>query len=204
MPTFANRAVLQGYLDVQRVEEMALDGGSGLSVPVIHGVLELDAAGLERQPVVIADKPALALLEILRKFSPEGGSALVSIDGLTVEVAHLNGKPFVAVEGRLVEGVVAVKHITVLSTPEAGLLRLLTDHRLREIVYAWEEIWEADRAHMYRIVREIGAQRQPPSRTASGQSAPDGARGVLTSTPPAPVPDVTGLGGGTLRPPVDG
>ncbi len=170
---FANRVVLQGYLDIQRAEEMPLDGTSGLSVPVLHGTLELDTAGLERVAVVIADKPALALLEMLRKFSPEGGSALVSIDGLTVEVAHLNGKPFVAVEGKLVGGVVAVKHITVLSIPEAGLLRLLTDHRLREIVYAWEESREADRARMYRMVREVREQREPFSLLALGHGAPD-------------------------------
>lgn len=201
---FANRVVLQGYLDIQQAEEMPLDRGSGLSVPVLRGVLDLDAAGLERQALVIADKPALALLEILRKFRPEGGSALVGIGGVTVEVAHLDGKPFVAVEGKLVEGVVVVKHITVLSTPEAGLLRLLTDHRLREIVYAWEEIREAERGLMYRIVREVRERREPFSLMASGRGAPDGAGGGLTSTPPAPVPDVTGLGGGTVSPPVDG
>lgn len=205
MPTFANRVVLQGYLDVQRVEEVVLDGASRLSAPVVHGVLELDSAGLDRQAVVIADKPAIALLEVMRKFKPEGGSALVSIGGVTVEVAHLDGKPFVAIEGRLVGGVVSVKHVTVLSTPEAGLLRLLTDHRLREIVYAWEDIREADRAHMYRMVRDIRVSRsgQPLSLLALGQAAPDGADGGLPSTPPAPVSVATGLGGGTVSPPLD-
>jgi len=182
---FVNRVSLQGYLAVQRVEEVVLDAGSGLSVPVIYGVLEMDAAGLERQAVVIADKPALGLLEVLRKFRPEGGSALLSIGGMTVEVAHLDGKPFVVVEGKLVDGVVSVKSLTVLSTPEVGLLRLLTDHRLREIVYAWEEIREADRALMYRIVREVRERREPLSLAALGQGAPDGARGGLSSTPPA-------------------
>jgi hypothetical protein len=198
---FVNRVTLQGYLAVQRLEEVMLDAESGLSAPVIYGVLEMDTAGLERQAVVIADKPAVGLLEMLRKFSPQGGSALVSIDGVTAEVAHLDGKPFVAVEGKLVYGVVSVQHVTVLSTPEAGLLRLLTDHRLREIVYAWEDVREADRSHMYRIVREVREQRAPLSLMALGQGAPDGAWGGLSSTPPAPVPADTGLGGGTVSPP---
>ncbi|BAJ64456.1 hypothetical protein [Anaerolinea thermophila] len=186
---FANRVVLQGYLEIERAEQIALDETSELSAPVLHGWLWTDAAGLERHRVVLADKPALGLLEMLRKFNPtEGGSALVSINGSRFEVAHLDGKPFVAVEGRLLDGVVDVKHVTLLSTPDAGLLRLLTDHRLREIVYAWEEIREADRALMYRIVREIRQMRdgEPLSLTALGQGAPDGAWGGLTSTPPAP------------------
>ncbi|MEW6505826.1 MAG: hypothetical protein AB1457_17875 [Chloroflexota bacterium] len=183
---FANRVVLQGYLDIQRVETISLDGKSGLSAPVVHGVLELDASGIERQPVVIADRPAVALLEILHRYQPGVGSALVNINGMTVEVAQLNGKPFVAVEGSLISGTVAVKHITVLSVPEAGLLRLLMDHRLREIVYGWEEIREADRMLMYRIVREAREAREPLSLTALGHGAPAGAGGGLTSTPPAP------------------
>lgn len=183
---FANRVVLQGYLDIQRVETISLDGKSGLSAPVVHGVLELDASGIERQPVVIADRPAVALLEILHRYQPGVGSALVNINGMTVEVAQLNGKPFVAVEGSLISGIVAVKHITVLSVPEAGLLRLLMDHRLREIVYGWEEIREADRMLMYRIVREAREAREPLSLTALGHGAPAGAGGGLTSTPPAP------------------
>lgn len=183
---FANRVTLQGYLAIQRVEEVMLDGESGLSVPVVYGVLELDAVGLTRQAVVLADKPATWLLEILHRFRPEGGSALVTIHGEQFEVAHLDGKPFVAVEGNLVDGVVNVRHVTLLSAPEVGLLRLLTDHRLREIVYAWGEIREADRALMYRIVREVREQREPLSLTALGQGAPDGAWGGLPSTPPAP------------------
>ncbi|GAP07498.1 hypothetical protein ATHL_02381 [Anaerolinea thermolimosa] len=184
---FANRVVLQGYLEIERAEQIALDETSELSAPVLHGWLWTDAAGLERHRVVLADKPALGLLEMLRKFNPtEGGSALVSINGSRFEVVHLDGKPFVAVEGRLVDGVVNVKHVTVLSTPEAGLLRLLVDHRLREIVYGWEEIREADRVLMYRIVREAREAREPLSLTALGHGAPAGAWGGLTSTPPAP------------------
>ncbi|WP_322508787.1 hypothetical protein [Anaerolinea sp.] len=186
---FANRVVLQGYLEIERAEQIALDETSELSAPVLHGWLWTDAAGLERHRVVLADKPALGLLEMLRRFNPtEGGSALVSINGSRFEVAHLDGKPFVAVEGRLLDGVVDVKHVTLLSTPDAGLLRLLTDHRLREIVYAWGDVREADRAHMYRIVREIRQMRdgEPLSLTALGQGAPDGAWGGLSSTPPAP------------------
>jgi hypothetical protein len=185
---FANRVTLQGYLEVERMEQVALDADSSLFAPVIHGWLWTDAAGVERHRVVLADKPALGLLDLLRKFNPaEGGSALVSINGNRFEVAHLDGKPFVAVEGRLLNGVVDVKHVTLLSTPEAGLLRLLTDHRLREIVYQWADVREADRAHMYRLVREIREQRagEPLSLLALGQGAPDGARGGLTSTPPA-------------------
>ncbi len=186
---FANRVVLQGYLEIERVEQIALDKASDLSAPVIHGRLWTDAAGLERHRVVIADKPAVGLLELLRRFNPtEGGSALVSVNGSRFEVAHLDGKPFVAVEGRLVDGVVDVKHVTLLSTPEAGLLRLLTDHRLREIVYRWADVREADRAHMYRIVQEIRGRRDgaPLGLLALGQGAPDGAEGGLSSTPPAP------------------
>lgn len=186
---FANRVVLQGYLEIERMEQVALDEGSKLSAPVLHGWLWTDTTGLERHRVVIADNPAVGLLEMLRRFNPaEGGSALVSINGNRFEVAHLDGKPFVAMEGRLLDGVVDVKHVTLLSTPEAGLLRLLTDHRLREIVYLWEDVREADRAHMYRIVREIREARdaEPLSRMALGQGAPDGAWGGLTSTPPAP------------------
>ena len=186
---FANRVVLQGYLEIERMEQIALDESSALLAPVLYGRLWTDAAGLEHHRVVIADKPAVGLLELLRRFNPtEGGSALVSVNGSRFEVAHLDGKPFVAVEGRLVAGVVDVKHVTLLSTPEAGLLRLLTDHRLREIVYAWADVREADRAHMYRIVREIRRMRdgEPLGLSTSGQGAPDGAEGGLASTPPAP------------------
>ena len=183
---FANRVTLQGYLEIERAEEVSLDRDSSLTTPVLYGWLWTDASGLLRHRVVLADKPAFGLLEMLRKFRPEGGSALVSLNGMAVEVAHLDGKPFVAVEGRLVDGMVNVKHVTVLSTPEAGLLRLLVDHRLREIVYGWEEIREADRALMYRIVREAREAREPLSLTALGHGAPAGAWGGLTSTPPAP------------------
>lgn len=183
---FANRVTLQGYLEIERAEEVSLDRDSSLTTPVLHGWLWTDASGLSRHRVVLADKPALGLLEMLRRFRPEGGSALVSLNGMAVEVTHLDGKPFVAVEGRLVDGVVNVKHVTVLSTPEAGLMRLLVDHRLREIVYGWEEIREADRALMYRIVREAREAREPLSLTALGHGAPAGAWGGLTSTPPAP------------------
>ncbi len=186
---FANRVVLQGYLEIERMEQVSLDEVSALSAPVVRGWLWTDTAGLERHRVVLADKPALGLLEMLRRFNPEGGSALVTIDGNRFEVAHLDGKPFVAVEGRLLDGVVDVKHVTLLSTPEAGLLRLLTDHRLREIVYLWDEVREADRAHMYRLVQEIREARdgaEPLSLAALGHGAPDGAWGGLSSTPPAP------------------
>ncbi|MDT8899497.1 hypothetical protein QYE77_14630 [Thermanaerothrix sp. 4228-RoL] len=184
---FANRVMLQGYLEVERMEQVVLDEKSGLLAPVIRGWLWTDTAGLERHRVVLADKPAVGLLELLRRFNPtEGGSALVRLNGQVFEVTHLDGKPFVAVEGRLVAGVVNVKHVTLLSTPEAGLLRLLTDHRLREIVYLWEEVREADRAHMYRLVQEIRERREgePLGLTALGHGAPDGAVGGLTSTPP--------------------
>lgn len=186
---FANRVVLQGYLEIERMEQVSLDEVSALSAPVVRGWLWTDTAGLERHRVVLADKPAVGLLEMLRRFNPtEGGSALVSINGNRFEVAHLDGKPFVAVEGRLLDGVVDVKHVTLLSTPEAGLLRLLTDHRLREIVYQWADVREADRAHMYRIVREIREAREaePLSLAALGHGAPGGAWGGLSSTPPAP------------------
>jgi len=185
---FANRVTLQGYLEIERMDQVALDAGSELFAPVIHGWLWTDTVGLERHRVILADKPALGLLEMLRRFNPtEGGSALLSLNGTQFEVAHLNGRPFVAVEGRLVAGVVNVKHVTLLSTPEAGLLRLLTDHRLREIVYGWGEIREADRAHMYRIVQEVQEAREsrPLGPTALGREAPVGAEGGLPSTPPA-------------------
>ena len=63
---------------------------------------------------------------------------------------------------------------------------MLVDHRLREIVYGWEEIREADRALMYRIVREAREARESLSLTALGHGAPAGAGGGLSSTPPAP------------------
>jgi hypothetical protein len=201
---FANRVMLQGYLEIERAAEVTLDAASGLSSVVVHGWLWTDAAGLERHRVVLADKPALGLLEMLRRFNPEGGSALVRLNGRVFEVAQLDGKPFVAVEGRLLDGVVDVKHVTLLSTPEAGLLRLLTDHRLREIVYLWDEVREADRAHMYRLVREIRSARggaEPLSLSALGPGAPDGARGGLTSTPPTDGREsAASSGGGPGRP----
>jgi hypothetical protein len=166
---FANRVLLQGYLEVERVEQITLDESSQLSAPVLHGWLWTDTAGLERHRVVLADKPALGFLEMLRKFNPEGGSALLSLNGSRFEVAHLDGKPFVALEGRLLNGAVQVKYITLLSIPEAGLLRLLTDHRLREIVYHWEHVREADRAHMHKLVREIReARRRAPQPDGFG------------------------------------
>jgi len=198
---FANRAMLQGYLEIERAAEVALDAASGLVSVVVHGWLWTDAAGLERHRVVLADKPALGLLEMLRRFNPEGGSALVRLNGRVFEVAQLDGKPFVAVEGRLLEGVVDVKYVTLLSTPEAGLLRLLRDHRLREIVYLWDEVREADRAHMYRLVQELRARREPLGRVALGHGAPDGARGGLTSTPPTDGREsAASSGGGPGRP----
>jgi hypothetical protein len=202
MPGFANRVTLQGYLEIERAEEVRLDADSDLTAPLLHGWLWTDARGLSRHRVVLADKVALGLLEMLRKFQPQGGSALVALGGLTLEVAHLEGRPFVAVEGTLINGVVNVRWLTLLSTPEAGLLRLLSDHRLREIVYAWEEIREADRALMYRLVRQVREAREPLSLAALGQAAPDGAGGGLTSTPPADGrKSATSLGGGTVRPP---
>ncbi len=182
---FVNRVMLQGYLEVEKVVEVVLDAGCGLTSPVVHGWLWTDG-GMERHQVVLADKPAIGLLELMRRINPAGGSALLRLNGRVFEVAQLDGKPFVAVEGRLLDGVVDVKYVTLLSMPEAGLLRMLTDHRLREIVAMWDEVREADRAHMYRLVEEIRAARRPLSRMALGQASPDGDGGGLTSTPPAP------------------
>ena len=198
---YANRVLLQGYLELERVEEMPLlAGGVSAMMPVLYGWLWTDAEGRSRHRVMLTDKVALGLLGVLRRFRPQGGSALVRLSGTTLEVAQLDGKPFVAVEGRLVEGgVVDVKHISVLSTPEAALLRLLEDHRLREIAYAWSALQEADRALMYRLAREA---RQPLSLTALGHGSPDGAGGGLSSTPPTDGRmSATSSGGGTGGPP---
>lgn len=201
---FANRVTLQGYLEVVRMEQVPLDNSSGLAAPVVHGWLWTGQSGLERHRVVIADKPAIGLLEVLRRFNPEaGGSALVSIDGHHYEVAHLDGKPFVVVEGTLTNGVVNVKFLTMLSTPEISLLRLLRDHRLRELVSGWEDLREADRAGIYRWFAEIRQARRPLGLSSSGQNAPDGAGwGGLSSSPPAGGRECAApLGGGTASPP---
>ncbi len=188
MPSFANRVTMQGYLEIERTEEVTLDAQSGLTAPLIHGWIHTDTSGVSRHRLMIPDRPAVALLEIARCFQPGEASAMVSIGETTVEVAMLNGKPFVAVEGSLVsgpaEGIVRVSWITLLSTPEVGVLRLLEDHRLRDIVYAWKDTSDADKDHMHRITQ---AARQQASAGrpwgGPGVHAPR-ATGVTVFCPP--------------------
>ncbi len=184
---FANRVMLQGYLEVERMEQVVLDEKSGLLAPVIRGWLWTDTAGLERHRVVLADKPAVGLLELLRRFNPtEGGSALVRLNGQVFEVTHLDGKPFVAVEGRLVAGVVNVKARDGAVDAGSGTAAAADGSPFAgDCVPVGGGERGGSSAHVSAGAGDTGSGgREPLGLTALGHGAPDGAVGGLTSTPP--------------------
>lgn len=191
---FVNRVLLQGYLEIEQVGDVVLDAASGLSAPIVRGWLWGDPVGLMRHRLIVADQAATALLDILRKTQPIGSVAMVVLGERQVEIACLDGKPFVSLEGTLVDGIVNVKWITVLSLPEISLLRLLTDPRLRDVVYAWGALSEGERVQIARTAcASLGL-------AASGRASPDGdTRGGLSSTPPTDGRDAPRLQGAGRR-----
>lgn len=157
MPGFVNRVTLQGYLEIEQVENVALDDGSHLTVPVLHGCVMADPALGMRHRLLIADRPALAVLEVMRQFQGSDQQHIV-ISGSTVDLLLLEGKPFVSIEGNLIEGsdgsLVNVTWITFLSAPYGLLKQLQLDRRLQELVNAWRALPPEARDDLYCQLRK--------------------------------------------------
>lgn len=159
MPGFVNRVTLQGYLEIEQVVQVVLDDKSGLSAPVLHGQVVTDPALEMRHRLLIADRPAMAVLEVMRQCQyGREQQCMVSIGGSTVELLLLEGKPFVSIEGTLLEGdagsLVNVSWISFLSTPEYGLLKQLQDRRLQELVFSWRTLSPEAKDGLYCLLRK--------------------------------------------------
>lgn len=157
---YANRVNLQGYLEIEKIDVVRLNGKS---VPVLHGFLH-SGSFLASHRLLITDSPAALTLDLMRKFQDyPDGQVVLEIEGQQVDVSVLKGKPLVAVEGRLLsrpnqESVVDVKWITFLSIAPSHLA--IQDDRLVEIINRWNEIREADREHVYQFLLHINRSRQ--------------------------------------------
>lgn len=190
---YANRVVLQGYLDVQNIGETVLDRERKLRTTVIRATL---IAAPETHKVVIAGAPAMAVIEMLKKIH---GGTLLSADQ-TLRIADMDGKPFVALEGELQNGMVIASWLTILSVPDAPLLRLLSDDKIRDVAMAWEKISPVDRELITRIARSaLTPPAQQIKRWTWGQT---GSLSLPASEPDSPSGKPSG--GLPSNPPVSG
>lgn len=140
MPTYTNLSILQGWLEI---ESVTVTQAQRVQVPVLNGwIYTTDHAGLEdcfdeRHPILIAGRPAEAILEITRKLSeksPQGGGVgLVDLplDRLhTAQVLINQARPYVIAQGKLLShnGIsrLDIRHISVLGLPW-GALELLAE-----------------------------------------------------------------------------
>ncbi|NCT19716.1 hypothetical protein GW781_01020 [bacterium] len=174
---YTNRVVLQGYLDVVNIGETVLDTERNLRTTVIRATL---IASPEMHKVVIAGAPALAMIEMLKKIH---GGTLLSADQ-TLRISDMDGRPFVALEGELQDGMVIVSWLTILSVPDAPLLRLLSDEKIRDVAMAWEKISPIDRELISKIARSaLFSPAQQIKHWTWGQT---GALSLPASSPSSP------------------
>lgn len=142
---FANRVNLQGYLEIERVEVVTLDG---LEVPVIHACL-YSGKLLGKHRLLMTNLIAQRVLEALRKKTVTS-LRMVDEDGTE---RPLDSRPLVAIEGRLLtqgrESVVDVKWITFLSLVPKDIP---LDMRLSRIIACWPKLEEAQRERIYALV----------------------------------------------------
>jgi len=151
MPGFVNRVTLQGYLEIDKIETVSLDG---LDVPVLHGSIMADPAFGMRHQVLIADRPAVAVLEMLRQFQTFPEQKFFSIGDTVSDFLIAEGKPFVSIEGNLIQGtnggtVVNVSWITFLTAPYGLLKQIQSDRRLHEMVNTWRALSPEAKDELY-------------------------------------------------------
>jgi hypothetical protein len=145
MATYTNMSILQGWFEIESLETVTQ---GRTQVPLILGwIYTTDEEGVEqvfseRHPVLIADRPAQAILEITRKLSEKyahiKGINLVELtepDTSQSQILIRKGRPFVIAQGKLLtyEGrsYVDVKHISFLGLPWGALEALAeTEGRL--------------------------------------------------------------------------
>jgi len=151
MPGFVNRATLQGYLEIDKIETVALDG---VDVPVLHGSIMADPAFGMRHRVLIADRPAVAVLEMLRQFQTFPEQKFFSIGDTVSDFLIAEGKPFVSIEGTLISGVVNVTWITFLTAPYGLLKQIQGDRRLQEMVNSWRALSPELKDELYCLFRK--------------------------------------------------
>jgi hypothetical protein len=131
MATYTNLSILQGWFEIDSLQTIARGREQ---VPVILGLIfTTDEEGAEQifseqHPVIISDRPAKAVLDIMRKLNDKYPSIRgVNLVHLPDELSELpqimvrNGRPFVIAQGKLItyEGhsYVDVKHISFLGLP---------------------------------------------------------------------------------------
>lgn len=148
---FANRVNIQGYLEIEQVETLSLNG---MTIPVIRAYL-YSGKVLEKHRLLITNNTALRLLEVLRSYNATGAVKMqttrVGEDGVQ---QLCNMRPLVSIDGRLLthgqESVIDVKWITLLSIVPKDVPFL--DRRLSQIVACWAELDEAQRERMYAVL----------------------------------------------------
>jgi hypothetical protein len=135
MATYTNLSILQGWLEIESIQTIAINHSP---VAVINGwIYTTDYDGLEksideRHPVIIAGRPAEAIMDITRKLNDKyphlTGISLVHLCGeLTNQPQILvsQGRPYVIAQGKLLtrdgKSSVDIKHISFLGLPWGAL-----------------------------------------------------------------------------------
>jgi hypothetical protein len=135
MPTYTNLSILQGWLEIESVQQLTHDR---MPVVVIKGwIYTTDSEGMEdifdeRHPVVISGRPAEAILDITRKLNDKypqmARISLVPLPGETgghSEILVSQGRPYVIAQGKLLthdgQSRVDIKHISFLGLPWGAL-----------------------------------------------------------------------------------
>ena len=111
MPTYTNLSILQGWLEIESVQQMSQDR---MPVVVIKGwIYTTDSEGMEdifdeRHPVVISGRPAEAILDITRKLNDKSPQmariSLVPLPGESDDHSRILvslGRPYVIAQGKL-------------------------------------------------------------------------------------------------------